>query len=338
MNCTRIRLSLQQHERLLGLAVGLVAIVSLVAWCWVPASFDGQPCELSGNGAWVSVDWTSEPPNSTAIQHLAENASTFNLRYLYPFAAYVQKDGTFTTSYEYAAEFVLEFRQFNQGTKLLAWIGVPVLNPRRLGPDGWVDLGDEMERTKIVNFAKNLLKVGKFDGIHLDVEHINDGDAGFLALLDEMKVAIGPDHLVSAAANDWQPTTVNYLPVLGRYKWSGNYFKKVSERVDQITVMTYDSFLPTGWLYRLWLREQVRGLSRNLAHSPAELLIGVSVSREHTSTHDPRAENLINGLAGTCAALISSSEARRVVDGIAIYASWEATESDWKTWSSWVDR
>ena len=65
----------------------------------------------------------------------------------------------------------------------------------------------------------------------------------------------------------------------------------VADRVDHIAVMSYDSFAFHPALYRLWMREQVRGITKSLAEADAELLMGLSVSRERTSTHRPRAEN-----------------------------------------------
>ena len=67
-----------------------------------------------------------------------------------------------------------------------------------------------------------------------------------------------------------------------------------------------------------------------------ELLVGVSVSREKTSTHRPAAENLRNGLAGICAGLSESPPAGPVVDGVARYAAWEAGAVDWETWEGWL--
>jgi hypothetical protein len=68
--------------------------------------------------------------------------------------------------------------------------------------------------------------------------------------------------------------------------------------------------------------------------SDVELLIGVSVSGEKTTTHHPSAENLANGLAGICAALEDGSHS---IDGVAIYAAWEATAADWVLWHRWQD-
>lgn len=332
----RTRLSRRWGRRSSALVVCLVIIAALITWCWIPPHFRTASCQLTDNAAWVSVDWTSHPPDQARVSQLAQDATTRHLRYLYPFTTYVKETDSFSASYEHAVEFVRMFRRFNDDTALLAWIGIPVQNPRPFGPDGWVDLQDPEQRARIVQFAADIVETAQFDGIHFDVEHVNNGDAAYLALLEETKRAIGPQHRLSIAANDWLPTWLNRLPVLGGYKWSDDYVRMVAERVDQIAVMTYDSFMPTDWLYRLWLREQVRGLERGLTDSRAELLIGVSVSRESTSTHRLVAENLRSGLSGVCAGIAPSSDARRVVSGVAIYASWEADETDWQVWQDWL--
>lgn len=332
----RIGLSRYWSRRPLTLFVCLVIIAALIAWCWVPPHFRTAACQLTDNAAWVSVDWISQPPEQARVSRLARDAATRRLRYLYPFTTYIKENGSFNASYEHAAEFVRMFRSFNDDTALLAWIGIPVQNPRPFGPDGWVDLQDAEQRARIVQFAVDIVEIARFDGIHLDIEHVNNGDPAYLALLEETKEALGPEHRLSIAANDWLPTWLNWLPVLGGYKWSDAYVRQVAERVDQIAVMSYDSMMPMGWLYRLWLREQTRGFGSSLADSEVELLLGVSVSRERTTTHKPVAENLQNGLSGICAGIATSADARRVVSGVAIYASWEADETDWQVWQDWL--
>jgi hypothetical protein len=131
-------------------------------------------------------------PDPARVQTLALGASARHLRYLYPFTTYVKEDGTFSPSHEYAAGFVREFRNSNHDAEILAWIGMPLQNPRPFGPDGWVDLRDPQQRARIVRFAADLIETTQFDGIHFDVEHVDDGDPGYLALLEETKKAIGP--------------------------------------------------------------------------------------------------------------------------------------------------
>jgi hypothetical protein len=82
------------------------------------------------------------------------------------------------------------------------------------------------------------------------------------------------------------------------------------------------------------MREQVEGISESVEDTDVELLIGISVSGEKTATHHPGAENLASGLTGICAAL---KDGRHSIDGVAIYAAWEANAADWVLWDRWQD-
>jgi hypothetical protein len=311
-----------------------VLLAGITFWAWVSPEIPTSGCTLERNAAWIGADWTAETVEGDAIQHLAENAADRQLRYLFPFVTYVQADGSFSPSYGHASKFVVEFRRFNHETQLLAWIGVPLQKDGVLGIDGWVDLADQHARLEIAAFAARLVHEVGFDGVHLDAETVRDGDRNYLLLLDEMRMALGPDHLLSAATGYWVPAGVNRLPVLGGYKWSGSYYQEVAVRVDQIVTMTYDSLMPHAALYRAWMREQVKGITERVGDTDVELLVGVSVSGEKTATHHPGAENLASGLAGICTALKDGSHS---IDGVAIYAAWEATAADWVLWDRWHD-
>jgi hypothetical protein len=323
-----------------GAKVGFVALLSFFSiwgsvWAWVPDRLDDSTCHLRSQAAWISVDWTSSPVDEAAVAALAADADLFHLRYLYPYVSYLKADGTFSSSYAYAGDFVRYFRQHNQDSRLLAWIGIPIANGSPIGIQGWVDLSDEQIRQQIATFASQLIVEHQFDGIHLNVETVWDGDPAFLALLDDVRAAIGPDATLSIAGAHWTFPVLAWLPVIGDFRWRTDYYQEVAARVDQVATMTYDSLAPHPALYRLWMREQVKGLHRTLAPTGVELLIGISVSHEQTLTHQPFAENLQSGLAGLCAALDDLPEAPGL-HGVAIYAAWEATDPDWQLWQSWL--
>ena len=166
------------------------------------------------------------------------------MRYLFPFAPFIRAAGSFSPSYGHGSEFVTQFRRFNQETRLFAWIGVPLQKQGAIGVDGWVDLADQHTRMEIATFAASLVQDTGFDGVHLDVETVHDRDRNYLLLLDEVRVALGPDPLLSTATGYWVPAVVNSLPVLGDYKWSGSYYQEAASRVDQIAATTYDSLMP----------------------------------------------------------------------------------------------
>ena len=325
----------RSHRRWTAIALAALLLVVVAWWGWVPPKVP-EDCGLDRNAAWISVDWTSQPIDQDAVTRLAENATARELHYLFPFTTYVKADGSFSPSHAHAAEFVSRFRQSNQDTLLLAWIGVPLANRGGLGIDGWVDLADPAARQEIVAFCAQLVDEAGFSGVHLDAETVRNYDRQYLTLLQEVKDAIGPSRILSIAGNDWKPTILDRAPVVGGYKWSGRYWRMVADRVDQIAVMSYDSFTFHPALYRLWMREQVRGITKSLAGADVELLMGLSISRERTSTHRPRTENMQSGLAGICAGLSHQSRDSHPVTGVAIYAEWEADAGDWQTWEDWL--
>ncbi len=311
-------------------AVALIGLLALVRWGWVSPEVAGTNCRLSENGAWISVDWTSKAIDGASVKELAASAADRKIKYLFPYATYLKSDGTFNPTYDHAAEFVAEFRRFSREARLLAWIGIPLANDSPVGVKGWVNLDDRATRTKIATLAAELVDKDGFDGIHLDVETVRNDDPGFLLLLEEVKSAIGPEHMVSVSGSHWAPAFFNELPPKG-LRWTSPYYRSVAERVDQIATMTYDSYAPHPALYRLWLREQVRGISQSLSNSDATLLWGISVSREDTLSHRPAAENISSGLAGICAGLSPD----QATQSVAIYADWEFTPTDQQIWEEW---
>lgn len=311
----------------------LVGLGFLIQWGWVSPKV--SPCNLAKNGAWISVDWTSQPVNQEVIAQLARDASARNIHYLFPFTTYLQPDGAFSPSYEYAAEFVAHFRRFNPETQVLAWIGVPLKNSRRIGVQGWVDLADPVTRQEIVTFIARLMDEAKFDGVHLNVETVPNNDPYFLLLLEEVRSKLGPEYIISIAGSHWMPELLNELPFIRDFRWTSGYYLAVAERVDQIATMTYDSYMPAPALYRLWLREEVKGVSASIANSEVELLIGISVSREHTWSHHPAVESLHNGLGGLCAGQSGLPPGKDNLQGVAVYADWEFTREDWQIWQEW---
>jgi hypothetical protein len=304
----------------------LAMIILLLRWGWVSPDTSNKNCGLSQNAAWISVDWTSKPVNEMAVAQLAEDASARQIRYLFPFTTYVKSDGSFSPSYAHAAEFVSQFRRFNQETYLLAWVGVPL---------DWVNLADENTREEIATFISKLVREAAFDGVHLDVETVLTDNSSYLLFLDDVRTALGPEYMISIASAPWIPTAVNKFQFVNGLRWSDEYYQAVAGRVDQIATMTYDSFTPHPAAYRLWLREQVKGISKSLENSDVHLLIGVSISREHSTSHRPHVENMKSGLAGICAGVLDSAQARYTVQGVAIYASWEANTTDWQLWDAW---
>lgn len=310
--------------------IGIVALVLFGAaaiWAYVPPLAGATDCTRGNHAAWIGVEWTSTPIDLAAVRRLSEESHDYRLRYLYPYTTYLKADGTFNDTDEYAAEFVQAFRGVNQDTILLAWVGIPLRNPRDYGIQGWVELSDEATRRHITDFVVQLVEEKGFDGIHLNVETVWNDDPDFLTLLEEVRAALDEGVLLSVAGSHGAPALLESLNL----RWSDGYYQEVAARVDQIATMTYDSRALHPSIYRFWMREQVRDIAQSVSPTDAELLVGVSVSDESTPTHNPTIETLADGLAGTCAA------GSNLADGVALYAAWESDEAEWATWRGWVE-
>ena len=327
----KIRYMRKSQRRFVYIGVLISTIGWVLVWGWTPADFSNPNCKFTRNAAWLSVDWTSQPVDEIAVKQLAESAKSRNLHYMLPYVSYLKSDDTFSQSYEYADEFISTFRNFNKDVRVLAWIGLPLTNSRSIGVQGWIDLSDQETRKHIVQFVVDRIEQAKFDGVHINAETVQNDDAYFLNLLDEIRQTIGKDKIISIASSHWYPDYINILPIVRDFRWTSSYYQKVGQQVDQIATMTYDSYTFHPALYRLWMREQVKGISGSLKNSDVELLIGISVSQEKTISHRPAIESLANGLAGICASLTKTKS----VQGIAVYADWEFSTGEWKVWQAW---
>lgn len=287
-------------------------------------------CPTVNNAAWISVDWTSQPANELTIEQLAQETSRRKIRYLYPFTTYVRENG-FSPSYDYAEEFVSTFKKFNQQTYLLAWVGIPLKRTRDVGLDGWTNLKSDTERREIVEFVSKLVKQNGFDGVHLNVETVWAGDTHYLLFLEEMKEALGEEYILSVSGHTWRATEAVDA---NDYRWDSHYYQAVGNRTDQLVAMTYDSMAQDVNNYEEWLKIQIDGIGKSLHETKVELLLGLSVSREQTLTHNPAIENMANSLHGICSVLVKNKELE-VADGLAIYAAWEASSKDWTVWENY---
>jgi Glycosyl hydrolases family 18 len=312
------------RRRLAGVLLALLTV--LAWWGWVPSSFSDPACHLTSNGAWIGVEWTSQPIDSLAIANLAQQATKQHLRYLFAFTTYLKADRSFNPSYTYARAFVTAFRQHNQHTALLAWVGLPYQHGAFANPH---------VRSTIISFIASLITTAGFDGVHINAEPIPNGDPHYLQFLDELRLALAPTQVLSVASLSWASTLESLLLPTNPYRWTSSYYHAVASRVDQIVAMTYDSGTIVPALYRLWMREQVRGIRRSVGDRPIGLLMGISLSREATSSHRPEVESLANGLAGLCAGLAKQGQDGAPISGVALYAFWEADASDWHIWHSW---
>lgn len=230
------------------LAAGLAGLAGRPA-VLVPGHVAGSNVDRQTNAAWLGVEWVSELHSANEIAALARELRERGITHAYVYVSYLKPDGSFNPTYSAAQELTYTLHAVDPGLDVQAWIGLPL----RDGKGGYVDLTDEATRRAITEFCRELVQDKGLDGIHLDPEPVVSGDTALLALLDEVRQAIGPEATFSIAARRIQPLALGPLAgLLDTFAWRPSYYRAVAQRVDQVAVMIYDSRLPLPSLYHWW--------------------------------------------------------------------------------------
>jgi len=294
------------------------------------AARPGVDYNVGAKAAWLGIEWVSETRDEADITALAGELRSRQIADAYVYVSYLRPTGQFGQTFGEAASFTRTLNAAAPEVRVQAWLGIPVRPRGGILGAGHADLADASTRATIASFAARVMHDGGFDGVHLDPEPVGDGDTGLLALLDEVRGAVGPEAVVSIAAPHIRPVVAGIeLPLVGAPAWSAAYYREVARRVDQVALMTYDSALPHAAFYRRWGRFQVIALSQALQESGVDVLIGVPASREVTLTHMPWAESMESGLLGMVDGLNDAAARARTITGVAVYPYWEATDGDW---------
>ena len=183
------------------------------------------------------------------------------------------------------------------------------------------------------NFARScgelLARHPRLAGVHLNLEPCASGDAGFLALLTEMRAALPAGKMISVAAYP-PPTVWQRVPAV---HWEEGYFRQVAGRCDQMVVMMYDTGLHNRRLYQNLLRSWTQEVLKWSGKTP--VLLGVPAYEDGGAEyHDAGVENIGFSLAGIHAGLLACGEVPGNYQGVALYSQWTMTEGKWEAFQA----
>jgi spore germination protein YaaH len=336
---TASALTRKPRRRVRGLLiVALILLAGVLRACVLrPATnYSGGHFNTNRNAAWLGVEWSMEPHSAEQVAALASDLQTLRITTIYVYVSYLKPDGVFNPTYDHAAEFVTNLKAVEPSLDVQAWLGIPLKAPEGAPlASGYINLSDATSRTTIADFSRFAVNDLSFDGVHLDPEPIVSGDALLLALLDEVRTAIGPRARLSISAREITPLLPEADLIFNRwFTWRADYYREIAARVDQIAVMAYDSHAPSGWLYEQWVRFQAIALTTSLRASDVKVLVGIPTSEERTPSHNPDAENMATGLTGLIAGLNDLDSQPEVVTGVAIYPYWETSGDEWAVYQS----
>jgi hypothetical protein len=284
-----------------------------------------HPFNQDRNAVWLEHKWLEKEQAQAEMELLLLALSRHGIAYVYPHLIPFNSAGRLPVhSREQMRRFLASARRVSPGLKVLPWVGGLRVGYKRSRP-GTVDLADLGQRQRMVAECRGLIDEG-FDGVHLNVEPVDDGNLDFLALLRALRTAVHPG-LLSISAIRPGPFRV---PVAPNFFWTSGYYVRVAESADQVVVMAYDTALPTRSLYQRYLAYVARTLTPRFAasHTRARLLVGVPTYDETGFMHRAGVETPGNALTGLVAGLRGVGGGG-AFEGVALYAEWTTSPAEW---------
>jgi hypothetical protein len=312
--------------RLAALA-GVAGVALLLYFAFTPVGdFAPHPFNHDRNAVWLEHRWLERRQPDAETEALLARLHARGIAYVFPHVIPFDTAGRLPPhDREQMRAFLAAARRVSPDMKVLPWIGGLRRGYKRHRP-GTVELGDLAQRQRMVAEARGLVDEG-FDGVHLDVEPVDDGNDEYLALLRAMRTAVGTGHVLSVSAI--RPAPVG-LPRAPNFAWSPDYYARVAATVDQLVIMAYDTALPTAALYQRYVRWAARSVAGALdaSGSEARVLMGVPTYEPYTFMHRRGVETPENSLAGVVAGLRGLG-AGGTFEGVALYAEWTTDEAEW---------
>ncbi|NJP89886.1 hypothetical protein HCN51_10585 [Nonomuraea sp. FMUSA5-5] len=318
------RTVIRRGLRLLALALAIVVALGGLLAAALRIQFTGAPAawaKSTGNDAlWLGHAWVDGRRTEQDVERLAVRLRATGIKDLYVHSGPFEWDGRLDPAkYPNAGNFVQWVRKYLPGLRVSAWLGQAVKNG--------LDLDDPQARENVLAGVAAIMKQG-YDGIHYNFEPIGDGDTAFLDLLDRTR---RHTKLLSTSTPQIEPylgMRLTARAVLGHDKyWSEGYFRQVVARVDQVAIMTYDSFTPAQSLYGGYVARQA-ALALDLVPESKALYIGAPAYHDHGIAWADEAESV--AMAAEGARLALTEHGRRERFGLALYVDFAATEEDWR--------
>ncbi|MFH8577665.1 glycoside hydrolase family 18 protein [Streptomyces zaomyceticus] len=282
----------------------------------------------SKDAIWLGHAWVDGRKKDADLAAFAARIKGTGIRDLYVHAGPLEHDGTLPAARYPRAKWLIDaVHRTMPGIRVQAWLGDVLVTE---GTDG-LRLDRAESRAAVVTSARQILNVG-FDGVHFDLEPLLSDDADYLSLLDDLRELTRVRRAqLSIAAHQIDPLpgahSVNGA-LSGREKWwSQEFFGQVARRVDQIAVMSYDTWMPLESLYGGYVAQQT-SLALEVTPESTDLLMGLPFFHEDDLGHHENAETVEAAVRGVRLGLGRTDPGRERF-GVALYVDFAAEEGDW---------
>ena len=287
---------------------------------------DAHPFNQDRNAVWLEHRWLEKPHSVEEMEQMFRFLDHHGIVYAYPHLIPFDSAGRLPLhNREQMRAFLASARRVAPNMKLLPWVGGLRVGYKR-SRAGTIDLGDLGQRQRMVAECRGLMDEG-FDGIHVNVEPIANGDDDYLALLRALRTAVGTG-ILSLSATRPGPLAPAFAP---NFFWTADYYARIADSADQVVLMTYDTAIPTPGLYRRYVAYAAATVTANLARSHrTRVLVGIPTYDETGLMHRKGVETPENALLGVVSGLRGRTGG--TFEGVALYAEWTTDPEDWATY------
>jgi hypothetical protein len=309
--------------RALVLLVVVVAAACLYAAFAPYGDLAPHPFNQNRNAVWLEHRWLEKPHSVEEMEQLFRFLDHHGVVYAYPHLIPFDSAGRLPLhNREQMRAFLATARQVAPNMKVLPWVGGLRVGYKR-SKLGTIDLADLGQRQRIVAECRGLMDEG-FDGIHVNVEPVANGDDDYLALLRALRAAVGTG-ILSLSATRPGPMAPAFAP---NFFWTADYYARIADTADQVVLMTYDTAIPTPGLYRRYVAYAAAMVTADLARSSrARVLVGIPTYKDSGLMHRKGVETPENALIGVVSGL--RDRAGGTFEGVALYAEWTTDPEDW---------
>jgi hypothetical protein len=326
-------------------AAGLIFMVIIIA---LVGLFRNRPPEALPNAIWLGEDWTYAPHTDDEVNALIAQLREHRIGIVYAWVSVLNADGTwsgpqggsgsFSLVEDQVAAFAQQFARLYPAAELYGWIRYPA----GIAPEGSTAIANQGFQTSTVNFSQRIVNTLGFDGVLLDVEAVWNGDENYLRLLQQVRGGLGDASLAASLPPDWHPAGVEVPAsdlIAEGTAWDVQYKQRVALLADHLVVQAFNSYLETEADYEAWIAYQVQAYAEAIAvlESDTIVLIGVPAYDDLPPAHTREVENITAAIAGVRRGLDEAGGSASVIEGLAIYAGWSITETEWTQFErQWV--
>ena len=312
---------------------GLVAVLTLIS-LFAPGLIEWFENEevVNDNRTWLTRIWTQTERRDEDFASLIAILEDNGINRIYVQTHIWHSDTGEHIELPFSQAFLSRMSRDSALIEIYAWYTIEQAR-----------LFDPAAREQIIQAARRATREQGFAGIHLQARAVPDNSEDFMAMLRDLRSAIGPRIPLSITVPpDRTPSDPNVPPSPGvddALTWSQDFKRRVALNVNEMVLMGHASGLDEVADYENWLAYQVATYANIIEGLEIAMSYIVALpTYEAELGHNPEVENVETALNGIAEGIVRARGAGDQVDGVGLYP-WEDTDlheldAYWEGWAA----